>query len=97
MQVAPDEDSPNARSQVDLSEQFVDDAWGTAKSLSSLQMHPDYKKWIQHHSMTREDVSRIERCLLLYKVEFHPQSFLAYTHTAGIPMPLYKFCSPVFA
>jgi len=64
----PEEDDgvPIAGSQ--LAEAFVDDAWGTAKSVEDLKEHRDYKKWLKGKGLTAAGVEGLEKRLGLYQV-----------------------------
>ena len=63
-----DEDVDVDRSQLRLSELFVDDAWGTAKSLPSLKQHSDHKKWLQSSGLSVKAFKDLEKRLSIYEV-----------------------------
>jgi len=73
----PEEDDgvPIAGSQ--LAEAFVDDAWGTAKSVEDLKEHRDYKKWLKGKGLTAAGVEGLEKRLGLYQDlrEMDPSGF----------------------
>ena len=51
-----------------LSDLFEEDLYGTAKSLSSLRQHADYKKWAKQRKLTSKDILGVDRRLQLYQV-----------------------------
>ena len=68
LQVGSDEELRGDKSQAQLSDLFVDDAWGTAKSLPSLKQHSDHKKWLQRSGISVKAFKDLEKRLLLYEV-----------------------------
>ena len=51
-----------------LSDLFEEDVYGTAKSLSSLRQHADYKKWVKQRKLTAKEILGVDRRLQLYQV-----------------------------
>lgn len=68
VQMGSDEDPREDKSQCRLSELFVDDAWGTAKSLPSLKQHSDHKKWLQRSGLSVKAFKDLEKRLSVYEV-----------------------------
>ena len=68
VQMGSDEEPREDKSQCRLSELFVDDAWGTAKSLPSLKQHSDHKKWLQRSGLSVKAFKDLEKRLSVYEV-----------------------------
>ena len=68
LQVGSDEELNGDKSRPRLSKLFVDDAWGTATSLSSLKQHSDHKKWLQRSEISVKAFKDLERRLSIYEV-----------------------------
>lgn len=79
VEVGSDEEQKSDKCQPQLSELFVDDAWGTAKSLPSLKQHPDHKKWLQRNGISVKAFKDLEKRLSIYEElrDLDPNAFRA--------------------